>query len=160
MSIIGVNAVLVYLEMLKRAEKDIQKALQKEVKSLGEAIAKSVTQGALDTGVEPFLKKQTMKRLPKVSKVVLGVAASQLKKLYSAKKLPPDLDPTNFRVLSPIYQPKPLSSGKLHVNFSIPLKKLLGPKGEKVELRLWLGVDGPKLKKQEWNIFSGAGVWF
>ncbi|MEP5730393.1 MAG: hypothetical protein ABJL67_13615 [Sulfitobacter sp.] len=163
MSMPGMTAALIYQMLMQKTEKDTQKALKKEALNLGAAIAKSVTQDVLDTGAEKFLAKQVKKHLPKTHKIVLGSAASQMKKVYDAEKLPPDptgLDPTKLKVFAPTYQPKPLSSGKLHVNIPIPLKKLKGPKGQKVMLDIWLGVDEGKLRKQEWNGYGGAKLRF
>lgn len=163
MSAPGMTAILIYQMLLQKAEKDAQKALEKEVKSLGEAIAKSVTQEVLDSGAEPFLAKQFRKQLPKADKIVLGAVAGKLKKVYNAEKLPPQptvFDPTKFKVFGPVYQPKPLTSGKLHAYIPIPLKKLKGPKGQKVVLDVWLGVDHGKLMKQEWNGYGGARLRF
>lgn len=163
MSTLGMTAILIQQMLLKKAEKDAQKVLSKEAKSLGDAIAKSVTQDVLDLGPEKFLEKQVKKHLPKADKIVLGAVAGQFKKIYNAEKLPPDpsgFDPTKLKVFSPVYQPKPLSSGKLHVNIPIPLKKLKGPKGKKVFLDIWLGVDDGKLMKQEWNGYGGAKLRF
>lgn len=157
------TAVLIYQMLLQKAEKDAQKVVEKEAKSLGEAIAKSVTQDVLDSGPEKFLEKQVKKHLPKVDKIVLGAVTGKFKTVYDAEKLPPDpsgLDPTKLRVFGPIYQPKPLSSGKLSANIPIPLKKLKGPKGKRVTLDLWLGIDHGKLVKQEWNLYGGAKLRF
>lgn len=163
MSTLGITTALIYQMLLQKAEKDAEKALKKEAKSLGDAIAKSVTQDVLDSGPEPFLAKQMKKHLPKADKALLGAMAGQLKKVQKAEKLPPDpsgFDPTKFRVFAPIHQPKPLSSGKLHVNLPIPLKKLKSPKGKKVTLDIWLGIDHAKLSKQEWNSYGGAKLRF
>ena len=163
MSTLGMTAILIHQMLLQKAEKEAQKTLNKEAKSFGEAIAKSVTQDVLDSGPEPFIAKQVKKHLPKADKIVLGAVASQLKKIYNAEKLPPDpsgYDPSKLKVFGPVQQPKPLSSGKLHANIPIPLKKLKGPKGKKVILDIWLGVDQGKLMKQEWNGYGGARLRF
>lgn len=163
MSTLGMTAILIQQMLLQKAEKDAEKVLKKEAKSFGNAIAKSVTQDALDSGAEKFLAKQVKKHLPKTDKIVLGAVAGQFKKIYDAEKLPPDpsgFDPIKLKVFRPIYQPKPLSSGKLHAYIPIPLKKLTGPKGQKVFLDIWLGVDHGKLKKQEWNGYGGARLRF
>ena len=163
MSIFGMDPALILQMLIQKAEKDAQKVLKKQAKSFGDAIAKSVTQEVLDTGPEKFLAKQVKKHLPKSDKVVLGAVAGQFKKIYNAEKLPPDptgLDPTKFKIFRPISQPKPLSSGKLHAYIPIPLKKIKGPKGQKVFLDIWLGVDQGKLKKQEWNGYGGARLRF
>lgn len=163
MSPIGMTAILIYQMLVQKAEKDAQKVLQKEAKSLGDAIAKSVTQDVLDSGPEPFLAKQVKKHLPKADKLVLGAVTGKFKTIYNAQKLPLDptgFDPTKLKVFSPISQPKPLTSGKLHAFIPIPLKKLKGPKGKKVTLEIWLGVDHGKLKKQEWNGYGGARLRF
>lgn len=159
MSTIGLNAVLVYQMLVQKAEKDAQKVLEKEAKGIGDAIAKTITQEMLDTEVEKLLAKQFKKHLPKADKLVLGAVTGQLKKLHNAKKLPPDpsgFDPTKLKAFGPVYQPKPLSSGKLHAYIPIPLRKLLGPKGKKVVLEIWLGIDHAKLMKQEWNLYGGV----
>lgn len=159
----AMTAILLQQMLLQKAEKDAQKVLKKEAKSLGDAIAKSVTQDVLDTGPEPFLAKQVKKHLPKTDKVVLGAVAGQFKKIYDAEKLPPDpsgYDPTKLKLFRPIVQPKPLTAGKLHTYIPIPLKKLKGPKGQKVFLDIWLGVDHGKLLKQQWNGYGGARLRF
>ncbi|MEX0281685.1 MAG: hypothetical protein AB3N13_10930 [Arenibacterium sp.] len=163
MSTLGMTAILIQQMLMQKAEKEAQKVLNKEAKSFGDAIAKSVTQDVLDSGPEQFIAKQVKKHLPKTDKIVLGAVAGQFKKIYNAEKLPPDpsgYDPTKLKVFGPVPQPKPLSSGKLHATIPIPLKKLKGPKGKKVILDVWLGVDQGKLMKQEWNGYGGARLRF
>ena len=163
MSLLGINPAIVLQLLMKKAEKDTQKVLKKQAQSIGDAIAKTITQDVIDTGPERFLAKQFKKQLPKADKIVLGAVAGQFKKIYDAEKLPPDptgLDPAKFKILRPVYQPKPLSSGKLHVNIPIPLKKLKGPKGKKAILDVWLGVEPGKLTNQVWNGYGGARLRF
>lgn len=163
MSMIGMNPAVILAMLLKKMEKDAQKALTKEAKSLGDAIAKSITQEALDSGIEKFLEQQVKRHLPKVDKIVLGAVAGQFRKAYDASKLPPDpsgFDPSSFKAFAPVYQPKPLSKGTLNANIPIPLKKLTGPKGRKVALDVWLGVDQGKLLKRQWGTYGGAKIRF
>ncbi len=163
MSTLIMTAAVIHQILVQKAEKDAKKALEKETKTLGAAIAKSVTQDALDSGIEKLLAKEVKRHLPKVDKALLSHVTGKLKKVHDAEKLPPDpsgYDPTKLKVFGPVYQPKPLSAGKLHVNIPIPLKKLTGPKGKKVTLDVWLGIDHTKLSKQEWNAYGGAQVRF
>lgn len=142
---------------------DIKKQMMAECKNVSKELERSLTPEMLGKGGAALVNKVVCKELAKIDQRLLKLVAARLKELSKAQTEhahASGFDPTKLRVFQPIQTPKPLRSGKTSVN--LPLKlNIKGKTGKTVlEGHFWLGVDAPRLMKQEWNLYGGAGFRF